>query len=65
MPKITQEIEVTVEFEIWCSSCGKPLCRKTTVEDGNQVKVEPCQSCLGTEYQRGVDDGKSSLSAQL
>ena len=48
-----------IEFEVFCS-CGAGLCNNST-EGKNRhsqyITVEPCQACLGVEYERGKEEG--------
>jgi hypothetical protein len=50
---------VTIDIQVWCS-CGKGLCNQSTEKQGRfgpGIEVEPCETCMSKEYDRGVDDG--------
>ncbi len=49
-----------MEIEVVCGECGDAL---TTTESQdsfsiNSISVEPCETCLGKEYDRGVEDAE-------
>ncbi len=56
MPSL--DIDVSVEFEVWCS-CGAGLCRQTTV-DGTSITVEPCEACCEKARDEGYDEGSEA-----
>lgn len=56
------------KFEVWCGSCGAPLCINTEVKEDpqgilNQVHVEPCATCLlrALDLGRRADAGNEHL----
>lgn len=69
MPTVTGEVEVSLDFEIWCEDCGAGLC--DTVSEGKYgrgFQLPPCQRCMdehGTEkynvgYEEGLEEAKDS-----
>lgn len=59
MPELTTSTEVTIDFEVFCDSCNRGLCRQTTVK-GNRVYIEPCQRCLEDAKREGFEEGLES-----
>lgn len=46
----------TVDFEVFCGACGKGLqgaIETTSRRPTPFLKVEPCETCLEREYERG------------
>ena len=56
---IPEEIEVTVNIELYCAKCGASLCYQTEATRSGEpcFRVEPCQNCLYAEYDRGYENG--------
>jgi hypothetical protein len=58
------EMEITVEFSAYCSTCGAGICRNVSVEKdrhGNPtITVEPCEKCLKEKYDEGFKDGETT-----
>ncbi|KKL58890.1 hypothetical protein LCGC14_2220850 [marine sediment metagenome] len=54
------DFEVTIEFEVFCT-CGAGLCGGSTGHTPGRgqafVEVEPCETCLKEEYDKGHDEG--------
>ena len=53
------EMEITLEFEVYCS-CGEGLCGQTETRRSRnrgmpQLVVEPCEKCLGRAETKGSD----------
>lgn len=50
-----------ISVEIWCGTCGAPLCNQTTVKKGHHLYVETCGKCLQNAEdlakKRGYDEG--------
>ena len=45
--KIKQEIEVDVNIDVYCGTCGAGLCGKTTVDNRRMsFTVEACPDCM-------------------
>ena len=46
-------------FEVYCANCGEGLCKLTTVDETNGIKVEikPCPACLKDAECEGFDKG--------
>ena len=57
----------SIEFEIFCDVCGKPL-NNSVVECGSNFYITPCSSCMDAaldevearSYSRGYQDGVDS-----
>jgi hypothetical protein len=64
MPTVTASVEVDVEVEVWCGTCGDGLCRTVNVR-GNSITVSPCERCIEDAkrdgYNSGYDDGVHSM----
>jgi hypothetical protein len=56
MAIISKEIatDVEIEFDVNCNVCGKEL--NTITNKYNVLCVEPCETCLQTEYNKGIAD---------
>ena len=50
------KLEVEVSIEVWCDTCGAGLCGVTTPIDWKGIKIEVCDKCLKSEYERGYAD---------
>lgn len=46
-------------IELICASCGDQLTVVATMEALEKMRVEPCSSCLDSEYEMGRDEGYS------
>ena len=66
MPSFDAEVTVTetatVEFEVFCGTCGAGLCSSSTGGNAGRrgtpfVSVDACQACMEKEYDRGHDAG--------
>ena len=62
--------ETTVEFEVFCGSCGAGLCSNTRTSYTRgvlQVTVEPCDRCLSAQFEegkvKGYEEAKTELSS--
>jgi len=47
-------------FEVFCGNCGAGLCNNSTEGHNSHsqyISVEPCQVCLDSKYEEGIDDG--------
>jgi hypothetical protein len=56
MPKLT----TTVEFEVYCGTCGGGLCRQSDNHEGRsrwRVEVEACPHCIGRAHLEGYEEG--------
>lgn len=60
------EFNVEVEFDVYCGTCGAPLCPQSSTHDyerhkARSVTVDVCQKCVDAAYEdgynRGYDDG--------
>lgn len=56
---------ITIEFEVYCDTCGTGLCNDSTVTIGRsrgirQVRVKACYSCMDKK-----DDEISDLKAEI
>lgn len=65
MPDFT----VTVDFEVYCATCGAGLCNQSSTEERSsrlRVNVEVCERCKERErdvsyeegYSKGLKDGR-------
>lgn len=53
MPEITGSLD----FEVYCGTCGAAMCHKTSVSRGNQVSVDACEKCMENARTQGYDEG--------
>ena len=51
--------EFTIEFEVWCGTCGQGLCRLTSVS-GDVVTIDACPGCMEIK-----DDEISALEDEV
>ncbi len=51
--KNSVEVTTKSEIEVRCEKCGEPLVGTFTARD-ERLDVEPCETCLEKEYDRGV-----------
>lgn len=58
MPTVTDTIEVSIDFEVWCS-CGNGLCAQSQNKRGG-IQVEPCERCLKDAWDEGYSEGQDS-----
>lgn len=54
--------EFTIEFEVYCASCGNGLCNvsestRTRTRGEPCVRVEPCPKCIEEARKDGFHDG--------
>jgi len=52
--------KMEVEFEVVCGQCGTNLDKNSSGEihrGTSRITVQPCQSCLDNEFEKGVDKG--------
>lgn len=59
------EFEVTVDFEVFCATCGAGLCGNSTVGNTPRrgmryVQVLPCETCIDNALDEGRDRGYRS-----
>ena len=49
----------SIDFQVYCGSCGEGLCNLTTVSDryGVKVEVEPCPKCMESSKEDGYGEG--------
>ena len=66
MPSIEAEVMVSaeIEFEVYCAKCGDGLCRNVNTRESRnrripQIVIEPCQTCLENEFEKGKDSVRS------
>ena len=51
--------EFLVEFEVYCN-CGNGLCNQSNGGNNSKypyVTVEPCEKCMGKEFDSGYEKG--------
>jgi hypothetical protein len=61
----TGEVTVTVEFEVFCGTCGAGLCNRSETGKTNRrqqlfVSVEACEKCLEKAREDSHSDGYHS-----
>jgi 2-polyprenyl-3-methyl-5-hydroxy-6-metoxy-1,4-benzoquinol methylase len=60
MPSVTQDVEVTIDFEVWCGTCGAGLCHQTHERSGG-ITVDACEACIeeakNSARSEGYDEG--------
>lgn len=54
-------LDATIEFEVFCDSCGKGLCAGTTTGLTSRrlrlyASVDPCETCLEKACREGRDE---------
>lgn len=72
------EIEVKINFQIWCSECGTGLCGNVSNKgrSGDEFydvlqdqllifQIEPCQYCLKNSYDEGYEVGKENANETI
>ena len=52
----------TINIEVWCGTCGAPLCQQTQVAEGPHVdevtvRVEACTRCVDKARDEGREEG--------
>lgn len=57
-----QEIDVDVDFEVYCAKCGAGICHNANTRSSYkrgmaQVTIEPCETCLKNAYENGKQEG--------
>ena len=62
MPELTQTVETSIEFEVFCDRCGAGMCSNTEVTIGRsrgipQLRITPCDKCLDNERKEGYNEG--------
>jgi hypothetical protein len=61
MPSFTTSVEVDLEFEVFCGTCGKGLCNQSETRESRnrrypQVTVDACQKCIESETEPFKDE---------
>ena len=54
-------LEASIEFEVYCSkhTTNKLTSDTQRIRGFDHVFVEPCEECMGDEYELGMKDGTS------
>ena len=74
MPIINTQIDTTVDIsldvEIFCATCGKGLCNQSTAvktrnRQADAIDVEACQHCLDAAEQIGYDKGYEAAEKEF
>jgi hypothetical protein len=57
----------TVDFEVFCGSCGAGLCnqsdtRKSRNRGEDQLTVEPCEKCMNLSFEKGSDSRDDEIT---
>lgn len=69
MPTVSTQIDTTVdvdvEIEVYCNSCGDGMCNETDVvkthnRQANAFRVNACSKCLERAKDEGYDKGHSA-----
>ena len=58
------EFETTIEFEVYCGTCGAGLCGQSVVQHGSRgwrVDVEACKSCMDDAKDAGYAKAMDEL----
>lgn len=53
--------EIVCEVEVWCGSCGAPLCNQSQWQGGKSKRglhVEACEKCVEDARAEGVVQGR-------
>lgn len=63
-------VDVDVDFEVFCGTCGAGLCNDTETGNTNRrrmpyVHVKPCGDCMEKEYARGHEAGYNEATSEL
>lgn len=68
------DVEIDVEFEVWCAECGAGMCYESTVETGVRsgrglhLRVGLCKKCIrrleDAAYEKGVDAGREQAERE-
>ncbi len=53
----------SIDIEVECDDCGGNL--RITNVNGTTITVEPCESCLKVENDKGYDLGKEAYEGDL
>ena len=48
---------LTVELSAYCNKCGAGICRNVEIDKNMNINIDPCETCLDAEYDRGYSDG--------
>jgi hypothetical protein len=65
MPTFETTVEVNLDFEVFCGTCGEGLCLESSTRSSRyrnhpQVEVNACPTCIATK-QDEIDDLKSQI----
>ena len=53
-------VDIEVDIEIWCATCGAGLCNATSADRRHgrpAFQVEACQRCMDAAEERGREEG--------
>lgn len=69
MPSFEYETTGTLDFEVFCGTCGAGLCNLTSIGTTKRrgipfIQVEACPTCMKNEYERGYEDGLDEGAAK-
>lgn len=53
------DVQVDVDFEVYCDVCGEVLCNNTRVK-GTDLHITPCSRCMYAEYERGKEKAENA-----
>ena len=48
---------LTVELSAYCNRCGAGICRNVEIDKNMYINIDPCETCLDAEYDRGQKEG--------
>lgn len=59
MPTISDRVDVEVEVDVWCATCGEGLCNQSDFYPTGRrgLHVEPCRRCLEAAREEGERAG--------
>ena len=50
-------VNVDVDFEVYCSECGRGICDHVTEANGITIRIIPCEKCIKSAEENGFSDG--------
>lgn len=68
--KVTESVEINVEFEVFCENCGAGLCNQSkggqTYGRGQPyVSVKPCEKCIAFAKEESFSSGRDSRDDEV
>jgi hypothetical protein len=71
---VNMDVDVDVDFEVFCARCGAGLCNQSDTRTSRnrkypQVTVEPCERCLDSAREEGaakaMEEAEQRLTEQV